>query len=101
MLTERRSEPRQTAEGRVWLSGGWPLDSEFSGSLLDVSAHGFRVRHARRDLSTGEEIIFRYPGRAGVAKVIWSRILSQHMESGFLIQKVTEWSQLPSDTLAS
>jgi len=83
---EKRGERRKQARGdvRFALEGGAVA---FEGSLLDTSLSGFRASHSHAALSTGQCVEFRHSLGAGRAVVMWNRILSRHVESGFLIIK--------------
>lgn len=82
---ERRSALRVAANGPILLQAGAPQPKRIAGSLLDVSPAGFRVRHSDRSLAAGEEVEFSYSGRSGRARVVWTRILSEEAESGFVV----------------
>jgi PilZ domain-containing protein len=82
---ERRNEPRHQASGRIEFAVQVSSRVVFQGELLDLSRSGFRARHERTSLSTGEEVRYSYPGGSGSAKVMWSRILGGKVESGFLV----------------
>jgi hypothetical protein len=69
----------------VVLRLGELLDVSVSGRLVDVSSSGFRVRHGSRALATGQIVEFAYENAAGRARVAWTTILGEHVESGFLI----------------
>lgn len=82
---DRRSEPRYE-DGRhidLWLEASARATS--SGVLLDRSAHGFRIRHTIKGLATGQTVHFEHPSLEGSARVVWTRIAGDHVESGFLI----------------
>jgi hypothetical protein len=56
------------------------------GVLLDVSDSGFRARH--RDPTLGAGRIIRWEtesGSTGVAKVVWTRVFDELVESGFAL----------------
>ena len=80
---ERRTESRSAANGSVKLR-----PDGFAGTaealLLDRSAHGFRARHAFKSLTNGQFVDFEHDGGAGRARVIWTRIAGDQVESGFL-----------------
>jgi hypothetical protein len=83
--TERRSEERRAASGEVLLAELDFAATEFRGELIDLSKSGFRVRHRQKRLSTGQHVRFTLPSRSGEARVMWTRILGENAESGFLI----------------
>jgi len=82
---DRRSEPRFPVNGRVVLHVTDPLETEINGQLLDVSRNGFRARHSCRDLHSGQTVGFRHDGKSGRARVVWNRIDSDQVESGFFV----------------
>lgn len=82
---ERRSEPRLPASGIVTLNVADPLEMEVTGELLDISRNGFRARHACRSLHSGQTVTFRHSTAVGRARVVWNRIESEQVESGFFI----------------
>jgi PilZ domain-containing protein len=84
-LHENRREPRHAAEGavRVWFQN--PSRYEIEGQLVDVSEHGFRMSHQFHNLEAGQTVQFSHPEAAGQARVIWNRIVSEKVETGFLV----------------
>jgi hypothetical protein len=82
---ERRSEPRRPASGPVALRLNGRLLATVPGLLLDIADSGFRARHASSALVPGEVVDFEFAGGEGRARVIWTRILGERVESGFLI----------------
>ena len=82
---EHRSEPRRPADGavRVWFTG--PQPREIQGRLMDISTRGFRMAHQCADLEAGQVVEFSHIEAAGHARVIWNRILSARVETGFLL----------------
>ena len=80
----RRTEPRRPAGGRVKLrpdgcAKGLP------GEMVDINGGGFRARHHLQTRVSGHIVEFEYGRLAGRARVVWTRILSDSVESGFLI----------------
>jgi hypothetical protein len=58
------------------------------GELLDVSDQGFRIRYENTPpLFSGQEVHFLLPDSAGLARVVWTRVLDGEMESGLRILK--------------
>jgi hypothetical protein len=53
------------------------------GDLLDVSAHGFRAVHHCRSLTSGQILTFEHAHDRGRARVVWTRIAGERVESGF------------------
>jgi hypothetical protein len=82
---ERRKKPRQMAKGVIVFNLRQADSSNILGFLLDVSFSGFRAAHRFKELSPGQEIAFRYGVTAGLARVIWTRIMDESVESGFLV----------------
>jgi hypothetical protein len=82
---ENRREPRRNATGavKVWFED--PKRYEIQGELMDLSTSGFRMTHECRELCTGQVVQFSHLEAAGRAKVVWNRILTAHVESGFLV----------------
>lgn len=83
---ERRREVRRAASGPATFMLPDPLQPRtVQGSLIDVSDHGFRVSHAFAGLTCGQEVGFEYEGRRGRARVAWTRVTADGVESGFFI----------------
>jgi len=82
---DRRRQARRPLEGEVRLWIDDPAPVEFTGRLVDYSANGFRARHRRAALHSGQEVRFSHSEAEGRARVVWNRILQPHVESGFLI----------------
>ena len=84
-MVEKRGERRKPAKGTVWFVLEGAASVEFEGRLLDSSKSGFRAAHSQAALSAGQKVRFRHSMAQGNAVVMWTRILSPHVESGFLI----------------
>ncbi len=83
---ERRREARRAASGPVDLILRDPLRTRtLQGSLLDVSDHGFRAAHGFAGLTCGQEVDFDHQGRHGRARVAWTRVTQEGVESGFFV----------------
>jgi hypothetical protein len=82
---ERRGERRKLAKGEVWFTLEDPGPLEFQGRLIDSSESGFRSIHSHAALATGQQVRFRHSHGSGYAVVVWNRIVSPEVESGFLI----------------
>ena len=83
--SDRRAELRQPASGHVKIRPeGFPSIS-VPGEMVDINSSGFRARHGLRALGSGHIVEFAYGSVEGHARVVWTRILSDHVESGFLI----------------
>lgn len=85
ILDERRVEPRLPAEGRVTLRLLGIVPTHLLGHLADTTSTGFRASHGARNLVTGQIVEFDFEGGHGRARVAWTRILGEEVESGFLI----------------
>lgn len=82
---DRRAEKRLKANGSVTLRLREEYQVPFEGRLMDVSASGFRVRHANPELRSGQECEFALPGTQGKARVVWNRTTPEYIETGFFI----------------
>jgi hypothetical protein len=86
---EQRREPRRAAAGEVRFQFGAGMakgdDEEVRAKLLDRSAGGFRAQHGCSQLTCGQIVEFRLMAAKGLARVVWTRILGDSVESGFLI----------------
>lgn len=79
---ELRKEPRRQAKGAVTVR---TARGEVAGQLVDVSESGFRMAHGEASLEPGQVLAFSHREASGQARVIWNRILSGRVETGFLI----------------
>lgn len=79
---ELRKEPRHQAKGAVAIQTG---RAEIQGQLVDVSESGFRMAHGDASLEPGQVLHFAHREASGQARVIWNRIFSGRVETGFLI----------------
>jgi len=82
---ERRTEIRQPVTGVVKICQRGGALGSFLGQLVDVSATGFRIRHRRLNLASGQIVDFQWDETQGQARTIWTRILGAEAESGFHI----------------
>ena len=88
---EQRAEPRHVAQGEVWFAfeknGAIKgCSTEIRGKLLDRSIRGFRAEHDCTELTSGQAVRFLLtPSAEGQARVVWTRILGNRVETGFLI----------------
>jgi hypothetical protein len=80
---ERRAELRIPIAGPVRLLPEGPLGKMVEGSVVDISAGGFRATHNCSGLSTGQIVSFQHLLARGRARVIWTRISGEQVESGF------------------
>jgi hypothetical protein len=83
--SDRRTEPRNSATGEVRLRQSHLLSGSFVGRLVDVASGGFRARHDRLTLSSGQLVDFQFEGHNGLACVVWTRIVDGEAETGFRI----------------
>jgi hypothetical protein len=82
---ERRGAPRVAASGAVQLTPENAGERVIDGHLIDLSSSGFRAQHGSRLLDSGETVVYAFAGRSGRARVVWTRIVAEHVESGFLL----------------
>ena len=84
-LEDRRAAERLDVTGEVRLRQTRVIAAWFLGSLVDVSETGFRSRHERLGLESGERVDFEFQGRSGMARAVWTRIVGSEAETGFNI----------------
>lgn len=84
-MADRRAEPRRQAHGAVALRLKSGAKVAVHGELMDIAESGFRACHAMLTLRPGQEVEFEVAGYPGRARVVWTRILGDQVESGFLI----------------
>ncbi|OLB28725.1 MAG: hypothetical protein AUH13_18555 [Acidobacteria bacterium 13_2_20CM_58_27] len=84
---ERRRNPRREVQGVILLDilKSDLRSSPIRASLIDLSASGFRASHASKELCSDQEVTFFHDEGEGRARVVWTRIVGQSVESGFLI----------------
>lgn len=82
---EKRREERRFATGEVHVKFIDPEPLEIDGKLMDVSASGFRMWHDCMALCSGQLVDFTHIEAKGRAQVIWTRILAEGVETGFLV----------------
>ena len=82
--SDRRTEPRRCVSVRVHLRPEG-FAASVPGRIMDINSTGFRARHSFQALVSGHIVEFAYGSQLGRARVVWTRILSDHVESGFLI----------------
>lgn len=95
IVDERRVEARLPAEGRVTLRLPGIVPTHLLGHLADTTSTGFRASHGARNLVTGQIVEFDFEGGHGRARVAWTRILGEEVESGFLILTRSKADQKP------
>jgi hypothetical protein len=66
------------------------MSTAIEGQLLDIAQSGFRARHECHTLFSGQVVEFQHARAQGRARVVWTRIVGDRIESGFFI--------LPADT---
>ena len=82
---ERRNEPRWPAAGEVRLRQDGVLTAPFVGRLMDLADTGFRARHNRLNIASGQVVAFEFAETCGVARAVWTRIVDGEAETGFRI----------------
>ena len=83
---DRRAEPRRPASGQVELRPEWfASTTSVPGEMLDINSGGFRARHSFQALVSGHIVEFSYGRERGRARVVWTRIFGDQVESGFMI----------------
>lgn len=83
--TEKRREPRGPGHGSVRIRWENPKPFEVEGRLKDYSPSGFRMRHSSHDLTAGQLVEFQHFASKGHARVVWTRITGDAVETGFLV----------------
>jgi hypothetical protein len=82
---ERRSEPRFPANGEVRINIDGPKMLSIPARILDVSQHGMRVEHMYPALASGMMVQIESASSQFTARVVWNRIKSDGVESGFYL----------------
>lgn len=83
---ERRREPRRAAADEVLFQFGDVPKKQVRAKLVDRSASGFRAAHQSPELACGQLVEFRLGSSAKrVARVVWTRISGERVETGFFI----------------
>jgi hypothetical protein len=87
---EKRREPRRPAHGLVEVRWSDPVPATIRGSMVDLSASGFRMAHTCTALEAGLIVEFTHDEAQGRARVVWTRVLAREaaghrVESGFLV----------------
>lgn len=83
--SEKRKEARGSGNGPVRVKWQNPKDMEVNGRLKDYSPSGFRMRHESRALTAGQLVEFDHFAARGRARVVWTRITGDVVETGFLV----------------
>jgi hypothetical protein len=84
-VAEQRREIRRQGHGNVLVRAESPGLRDIQGRLVDVSASGFRMAHDCAALTAGQYVTFAHVEARGRARVVWTRILDDTVESGFLV----------------
>jgi hypothetical protein len=84
-VAEQRRETRRQGQGSVLVRPESPGLRDIQGRLVDVSASGFRMAHDCSALTAGQYVGFAHVEAKGRARVVWTRILDDTVESGFLV----------------
>jgi hypothetical protein len=83
MEQDRRRHPRTAVHGEAELV--LEDSSKVSGDVIEISHGGFRLRHEYRGFKEDQRVSFVHAFDKGKARVVWSRQVGPHMESGFCI----------------
>ena len=84
-IAENRRELRRPGQGLVEVRWEIPSRQEVSGKLVDVSSGGFRMAHTCAALTAGTLVEFSHQEARGNARAVWSRLLGETVETGFLV----------------
>jgi hypothetical protein len=84
-VAEQRRETRRRGHGSVLVRSESPGSRDIQGRLVDVSASGFRMAHDCAALTAGQYVAFAHVEAKGRARVVWTRILDDSVESGFVV----------------
>jgi hypothetical protein len=85
LIAEQRRETRRRGHGNVLVRPESPGSRDIQGRLVDVSASGFRMAHDCSALTAGQYVMFAHVEARGRARVVWTRILDDSVESGFVV----------------
>ncbi len=78
--TSARREPRSSASGELLLEVAGEL---VHGQLLDVSPHGFAIRHEYEKFSPGQQVTVVYHWGKVPARLVWVGEREGGMAAGF------------------
>ena len=84
-VAEQRREIRRRGQGNVLVRPESSGLRDIQGRLMDVSASGFRMAHNCSALTAGQYVTFAHVETTGRARVVWTRIVDDSVESGFLL----------------
>jgi hypothetical protein len=79
---ERRASRRISADGQIAFERTDLPGLVLEGSLMELSGEGFRFSHTEKDLRSGERILAAFPWARVEAKVIWTLMVGDRIESG-------------------
>src|SRR5262249_39001431 len=82
---ERRKHERRQATGSVYFWWDEGCGCEAQGTLVDQSEGGFRARHHCPELAAGQLVGVRLSGVESRARVAWTRVMGDAVESGFMV----------------
>ena len=85
LVAEQRRETRRQGHGNVLVRPESPGSRDVQGRLVDVSTSGFRMAHHCSALTAGQYVTFAHLEAKGRARVVWTRILDDSVESGFVL----------------
>ena len=80
---ENRFESRVVCTGEVRLS--FENGPSAVAELMDVSGHGFRVRHKLDQLEAGAKVAFEHHFFVGEAEVVWNAVKADEFQAGFRV----------------
>jgi hypothetical protein len=84
-VAEQRRETRRRGIGEVLVRSESPGSRDILGRLVDVSDSGFRMAHDCAALTAGQYVAFSHVEAKGRARVVWTRIVDEAVESGFVL----------------
>jgi hypothetical protein len=79
---KQRSEQRRPASGELLIEIA-PDGQSIYGHLLDVSPHGFAIRHQHDNFSPGQQVNVVYPWGKVRARLVWVGERDGSMAAGF------------------
>ena len=82
---ERRQYERRRSIGSVYFWWDEIAGIEARGTLLDESQGGFRAVHHCQELKAGQLVGIRIGGIESRARVVWTRVMGEVVESGFWV----------------
>ena len=82
---DRRIDQRSPCADPVEMFFSNPSPIAVSGTLVDQSPSGFRVKHECPTLDPGLEISYCRDGEMGHARVVWTMVAGSHRMSGMVV----------------